>query len=257
MVPVVRKTFVHLRLREHRQAGRGNALDALQEADYTCSQTMAHARPALLASSSTKSDTVLRERLAAICSLRYTGSLNRSFACTLRVPAGRPRVAPSTFITARYAFSNRTRSPGANGPVRLTLLTSQVVPRTKDGKQEDAARALRLDGKLQIPAEQSVGTASVVVPGDLPLVPYDLVVVAELLSGDATKQVVASAMTPSRRLRAVVPLALKLSGPDAMETSAGSAKPGKLLTPVIDLLVEDLSLQPFTLPDGEIGVLNR
>src|SRR5207249_10752096 len=149
MVPVVRKTFVHLRLREARQAGRGNALDALQEADYTCSQTMAHARPALLASSSTKSDTVLRERLAAICSLRYTGSLNRSLACTLRVPAGRPRVAPSTFITARYALSNRARLPCASpscawNPRHPSVVRYSLSSGASAKKRRNAAVAARV-----------------------------------------------------------------------------------------------------------------
>src|SRR5262249_33662228 len=39
-----------------------------------------------------------------------------------------------------------TRTPGGAGTVRLALLTSQLVPRTKDGKQDDVNRALRLQG---------------------------------------------------------------------------------------------------------------
>src|SRR5207247_1843472 len=113
-----------------------------------------------------------------------------------------------------------TRSPGIAGPVRLALLTSQIVPRTADGKQEDRNRALRVEGTPTIPTDQTAGALRIVVPGDLPFLPYDLVVRAELLSADG-KQVVASALTPSRRIGTSQPIALQLTGPAAVEAKAG------------------------------------
>jgi hypothetical protein len=96
------------------------------------------------------------------------------------------------------------RDASASGPVRLSLVTSQVVPRTKDGKQDDAARALRMEGTPMIAANQTEGTAKILIPGDLPAQPYDLAVRAELLSADG-KAVVATAVTPGRRLTAAKP----------------------------------------------------
>ncbi len=119
-----------------------------------------------------------------------------------------------------------TRPAGAAGGVRLALLTSQIVPRTKDNRQEDAGRALRLEGKPMIAADAAAGSAAVVVPADLPVLPYDLVLVAELLSNDG-KKVVASAMTPSRRVRAVAPLTVRLTGSDSLEARAGASTPAK------------------------------
>lgn len=97
-----------------------------------------------------------------------------------------------------------SRAAGRTGPVRLSLMTSQVVPRTRDGKQDDLARALRVEGQPTIAADQSAGTISVLAPADLPLLLYDVSARAELLGPDG-KTVVATATTPSLRLRAVRP----------------------------------------------------
>lgn len=113
------------------------------------------------------------------------------------------------------------RPPGSTGTVRLSLQTSQVAPRTKDNRQVDAVRALRLEGKPTIAGDRAAGAVPVVVPADLPQLPYDLVISAELLGNDG-KQVVATATTPSRRLTAAVPLTVRLTGSDGVEARAGS-----------------------------------
>lgn len=103
-----------------------------------------------------------------------------------------------------------TRSAGATGPVRLVLVTSQIVPKTREGK-EDTNRALRLEGTPTVPAGQSTFGLPVRVPGDLPAnIPYDLAVRAELLSPDG-KTVVATAVSPSRRV-SVAPVPKKPAG---------------------------------------------
>jgi hypothetical protein len=119
----------------------------------------------------------------------------------------RLRLNAPTTITAGDTSSatvTATQSAGASGPVRLSLLTSQVVPRTKDGKQEDQSRALRLDGRPMIAAGQTSTALRIVVPGDLPAASYDLAVRAELLSSDG-RTVLATAVSPSRRVQVQKP----------------------------------------------------
>ncbi len=119
-----------------------------------------------------------------------------------------------------------TRAPGTSGAVRLALETSQLVPKTSDGKQEDMNRSLRFEGSPLIAGDQSVGAATVVVPAELPALPYDLAIRAELVGPDG-KTVVASAVTPARRLQATPALTLQLSGPAKVEAKSGSGPTGK------------------------------
>lgn len=101
-----------------------------------------------------------------------------------------------------------TRAAGANGPVLLSLLTNQVVPNAppQPGQppRPDLNRALRFQGAPTVPANQAELQPAVLVPADLPALPYDLVIKADLLSADG-KKVLATAVTPSRRLPASRP----------------------------------------------------
>jgi hypothetical protein len=131
-------------------------------------------------------------------------------------------------IGARYPARVKVARARANsGAIRLSLLTNQTVPKTADGKQEDVKRALRVDGTPMIAADQVAGDAPILVPSDLPAGSYDLAVRAELLSGDG-KSVLATAITPSRRLRAHRPFTVQLAGPGVIETKSGSSLTGKL-----------------------------
>lgn len=84
------------------------------------------------------------------------------------------------------------------GTLRLSLLTSQIMPKTKDMK-DDVAKALRLEAVPTIAAEQTMAELKLLVPGDLPPLPYDVAVLAELMAAD-NKTVTATAVTPARRL---------------------------------------------------------
>jgi hypothetical protein len=126
-----------------------------------------------------------------------------------------------------------TRSPGVTGPVRFSLLTTQIVPKktikenNQDKQVDDVDRALRLDGTPTVAAEQSSGIATVLVPRDLAKIPYDLAIEAELLSADG-KNVVAKAVTPARRMTVTSPISIALSGDAKIEAKAGSGETGKL-----------------------------
>lgn len=97
-----------------------------------------------------------------------------------------------------------TRAGGAAGAVRLTLITTQVAPLIAEGEkkgQPDVEKTLRLEADVTVPADQSAGTLSIVVPDGLPQMEYDLAVQADLLGPDG-QQVIATAVTPARRFKA-------------------------------------------------------
>ena len=90
------------------------------------------------------------------------------------------------------------RAEAVKGMVRLSLLTTQAVPKAKNGK-DDVNRALRLEGIPSIPADRDAAEIKILVPADLPILPYDFAIRAELLGPDS-KKVLLSAVTPSRRM---------------------------------------------------------
>jgi hypothetical protein len=93
-----------------------------------------------------------------------------------------------------------TRAAEAKGTLRLSLVTSQIVPKGKDMK-DDVNRALRLEAVPTVTPEQTTADLKLLVPGDLPPLPYDVAIRAELMAAD-NKTVTATAVTPSRRLMA-------------------------------------------------------
>ncbi len=125
------------------------------------------------------------------------------------------------------------RAAGATGAVRLTLLTTQITPRKKvkvnnqDQEVDDVERTIRFEAAPMIAADQSEVAAKILVPADLPQLAYDLAIEADLLSAD-NKTVLASAVTPARRMTAGVPIALELASQDPVEARAGLGPTGKL-----------------------------
>ncbi len=125
------------------------------------------------------------------------------------------------------------RAAGAVGPVRLSLLTTQVPPRkkVKENNQEreidDVERTLRFEAAPTIAADASEADANVLVPADLPRIAYDLAIQGELLSADG-KNVLATAVTPARRMTATTPLSIELATKDPVEARAGLGETGKL-----------------------------
>ncbi|HVC96927.1 MAG TPA: hypothetical protein VND64_24825 [Pirellulales bacterium] len=132
------------------------------------------------------------------------------------------------------------RAAGAAGAVKLSLLTSQITPlktikeNNVDKQVDDLDRALRLEGAPVIAAEQTAGTATLLVPGDLPNIPYDLAIQADLLAADGAT-VVASAITPSRRVVTAQPFTIELAGEAKVEAKAGSGESGKLTGKLVRL----------------------
>jgi len=101
-----------------------------------------------------------------------------------------------------------TRSSGVMGQVRLSLVTTQVIPKKTmkvnnvDQQVDDLDKALRLENPPTLADGQGDSDLKILVPADLPAIPYDLAVQAELLAADG-KTVTATATTPALRLKTV------------------------------------------------------
>ncbi|MBI3838596.1 MAG: hypothetical protein HY288_11775 [Planctomycetia bacterium] len=125
------------------------------------------------------------------------------------------------------------RASGAAGAVRLTLLTTQLTPRKKikvnnqDREVDDVERTIRFEAPPMIPADQTDVAAKILVPPDLALFAYDLAIGANLLAAD-NKSVVASAVTPARRMLATSPISLELASQGPVEARAGVGPTGKV-----------------------------
>jgi hypothetical protein len=125
------------------------------------------------------------------------------------------------------------RAADVAGAVRLSLLTTQITPRKKvkenniEREVDDIERTIRLDAAPTIAADQGEVAAKIIVPGDLPRIAYDLAIQAELLAAD-NKTVVATAVTPARRMTASLPMTIELAGQAPVEARAGLGPTGKL-----------------------------
>jgi hypothetical protein len=133
-------------------------------------------------------------------------------------------------MPARVRF---TRAEGTQGKIRLKLLSSQPTPKktVRQGNQErtvdDVDRTLRLEGDATYGPDHSEVTVNVLVPSDLPRQPWDLVLVAELLTPDG-KNVVSSLAAAVRTLSPIAPFTLALTGEPMAEGKAGAGETGKL-----------------------------
>lgn len=101
------------------------------------------------------------------------------------------------------------RGEGQTGPVRFSLVTSQVIPQDK-GKP-DMSKAIKLEGNPILAADQSEMTLVLTAPQELKDIAWDVAVKGELLSDDK-KQVKASATTEAARLTMGSPIFLALTG---------------------------------------------
>lgn len=96
------------------------------------------------------------------------------------------------------------RAPNTAGGIRLRLQTTQpaikktIKENNVDKQVDDLDKMLRLETDVVVPAEQASAEVKIFVPADLPLIPWDAALVAELLSPDG-KNVVATAYAPARR----------------------------------------------------------
>jgi hypothetical protein len=142
--------------------------------------------------------------------------------------------APNAQLIAGVTYQTSvklTRTTAGAGPVRLSLLTSQITPLIAEGErkgQPDVARTLRLEAQPTIPPGQDTATLKILVPPTLRTGQYALAVQAELLN--PAGQVVGTAVTPSRLLPAVTPsFTLELVSPAKLEARAGKGPAGKLV----------------------------
>jgi hypothetical protein len=98
--------------------------------------------------------------------------------------------------------------------VKLTLLTSQLTPLVNN--QPDPNKALRQEKPVELPVKAGDGEVAILVPVELSAPMYDVTVQAELLAAD--KKVLATAYAPVRHLAVRLPVVVKLTGPDRIET---------------------------------------
>jgi hypothetical protein len=184
-------------------------------------------RPVLLVETPTsKYAPWLREELAlAVTTPSPLNIAWQADSADMKLPLG-------TKLAANFKI---TRDANAKGAVRLSLLTSQIMPvkQTQDAKtkqaktEDDIDRALRFETAPTIAADKDETATQIVVPGDLPQVPYDLAVQAELLGPDG-KTVLATAVTSVRRLNTALPFAIELVGETKVDAKAGTGDTGKL-----------------------------
>jgi hypothetical protein len=135
-------------------------------------------------------------------------------------------------LAARVQF---TRAAGSKEKVRLKLLTSQPVPKktlqaapkAPQRVVDDVDRTLRLEGDPTFGPDKSEATVNILIPSDLPKQPWDLVLVAEILSPDG-KTTLSTIASPVRSLSPVAPFTLALTGENRAEGKAGLGDPGKL-----------------------------
>jgi hypothetical protein len=124
------------------------------------------------------------------------------FGIDWKAPAADARLTPGGKLSLPVKL---TRTDVA-APVRLTLLTSQAPP--VQNNQPNPGAALRVERPTELGAKVSEGAVPVVVPNDLPADAYQIAVLAELLSPDK-QRVLASAVTPVRKLFVALPVAVK------------------------------------------------
>jgi hypothetical protein len=166
-------------------------------------------------------------RIRTDLGLAITRSAPLSFAW---IPGENDQLYLGGKLAARVQF---TRAAGSKEKVRLKLLTSQPIPQKtiKQGQQDrvvdDLDRTLRLEGEPTFGPDQTDAKVNILVPSDLPKQPWDLVLVADVLSPDG-KTTLSSLAAPVRTLSPVAPFTLALTGENRAEGKAGLGTPGKL-----------------------------
>ena len=115
-----------------------------------------------------------------------------------RLEALNPRLPIGMQAGARVKV---TRSTDSKGNLRLVLLTSQNPPKGRDMRTDDPMKTIRFDGMPAVPANMPSTELKIVVPADLAAGSYDVAVRVEMLGPD-NRTVVASAVTPARRIPA-------------------------------------------------------
>ncbi|MCA9105913.1 MAG: hypothetical protein KDA83_10830 [Planctomycetales bacterium] len=123
-----------------------------------------------------------------------------------------------------------TRGEGLEGPVRLSLETSQKMPRkivkqdNQDREVDAVEQALRLESPVTIPANADSAEVVLVVPVDLPAQAWNVAIIAEALSADGNT-VLARSSSPITTTQVRPGLALTLSSPATVPFGPGAEAP--------------------------------
>ena len=146
------------------------------------------------------------------------------------------------------------RSPGGHaGPVRLSLLSSQVAPTKQENNQTvpDLPRTWRLLENPVVTAGASDAAVTLVTPVDLPMRHWNLAVQADLLSDDG-QTVLATVHSPVLRRATRDPLELLCSPPAKVTVRAGDEQAVVLEGQVRRVLLPDtpVIVQLVGLPAG-------
>lgn len=168
-------------------------------------------------------------RIRADLGLAVTRPAPLSFAW---IPGDNDQLYLGGKLASRVQF---TRAAGSKEKVRLKLLTSQPTPQktlqaAPNAPQrviDDVDRMLRLEGDPTFGPDKTEATVNILIPSDLSKQPWDLVLVAEVLSPDG-KMTLSSLAAPVRTLAPVAPFTLALTGENRAEAKAGLGQPGKL-----------------------------
>jgi hypothetical protein len=164
--------------------------------------------------------------------------LRAELACALTARAnfrlewtgGEPTIALGTHYGVHL---NAIRPSGVNGAIRLTLVTSQIIPKTPPPQpKDDIAKAIRFEGMPSVMANQTSVNVALVIPGDLPTIPYDVAIRGELLASNGTT-VLATTYTPARRLQATQPFAVEIADKEPVKARSGGGATGRISGKII------------------------
>ena len=157
----------------------------------------------------------------------------------------------------KLAIPLKLTSSAMGAKYRLKAITTQQMPKktvkvnNADQVVDDVERTLRLESAELMDAVTSDVVAQLLVPADLPKQPWDIAIEAELVSADG-KTVLASVVTPVRRIETVVPFSATLSSPPMIQAKAGDGETGKFTGAIVRQFgfTGDLAVTLENLPKG-------
>ena len=144
-------------------------------------------------------------------------------------PSADSKILAGSIFTAAVRVA---RAAGVEGPVRLSVQSSQPMPKktmqvaNREQLVDAPERLMRIESPPTLPAADSQAKFKVIAPAELADLPYDVAIKAELLSAD-DKNVLGSAITPARRLIAERPLMLEVAQ-QRIDAPAGLGTRGKI-----------------------------
>jgi hypothetical protein len=144
----------------------------------------------------------------------------------LRIPVGELEVAQGKFLPLEVHL---TRTENTSGKIRLRLISTQIQPRKKikqggkDVEVNDLDRTLRLVEEPLVETDKNKHAVNVWVPHDLVTTPWNVAIIAELLSQD-NKTVLATTTTRQLTITPLQALVLKLTSPANVTAIAGEGE---------------------------------